>query len=91
MRINQSSSSIKIRSNKDNETYFIPKNCNVLINTYFMEKCNNNYKYPNSIYLPHFLDSDTGKFKKHDSFFGFGIGQRNCIGKSVASKKCYTF
>ena len=69
--------------------YNIPQNTIIMFNIYYMEYIQNNFKYPNTIYLNHFIDEKTNKFKINNNFISFGIGRRNCIGQNIALKQIY--
>ena len=73
----------------------IPKFTICHSNTYFIQKyldwndTNKVYKQENNeIHLDYWLND--GKFKVNDNFVLFGVGTRNCGGKSLALKAIYT-
>ena len=41
------------------------------------------------IHLEYWLDAKTGKFKMNDNFILFGLGKRDCVGRSLAMKSLY--
>ena len=41
------------------------------------------------IHLEYWLDAETGKFKMNENFVLFGVGKRDCPGRSLAMKSLY--
>ena len=41
------------------------------------------------IHLEYWLDAETGKFKMNDNLVAFGMGKRDCVGRSMAMKTLY--
>eukprot|EP01084_Bolivina_argentea_P292013 501933_1 len=73
----------------------VPKMTLVHSNTYYMQKYvdwTNNKTLSvenNDIHLEYWLDSDK-RFKMNDNFVLFGVGKRDCVGRTIAMKILYS-
>eukprot|EP01084_Bolivina_argentea_P277844 474493_1 len=79
---------ITVNGNK----YKIPKHTMVLTNVDYIHihnKNNEHWKHVDGdkIHLDNFLSDDKTKFVMNESFVGFGVGRRDCVGRMVAMKE----
>jgi len=51
----------------------------------------NNFDYPDQFNPERFLCKETGKFISHPALVMFGVGKRECLGKSLAKIELYLF
>eukprot|EP01083_Nonionella_stella_P261851 891019_1 len=68
------------------ETYFIPKNTGIYINTQYIHYGGFNDSL--ELNLKNWID-EKGKFKMNSGFILFGMGKRNCVGQTLAMKELY--
>ena len=70
--------------------YFIPKDTWVLPNLYEISKNPDAFQDPHTFNPQRFLDAN-GKFVKNGEFAVFGVGKRECPGKSLAQMELFLF
>ena len=72
--------------------YIIPKNTMVLINAHCINHDEKVFRYPME-FNPSRWINDNGKFKSEDrdSIITFGMGRRECLGKSLARMEIFLF
>ena len=70
--------------------YFIPKGTVILPNLHRITRNAQMFPNPEKFMPERFLNQD-GKYVKHDHNIPFGIGKRDCLGKSLALTEFFLF
>ena len=68
--------------------YTIPKDADLIVDTYALHSDPEVYKNPNCFDPNNFLDSNGCLFRP-PNFFSFGVGRRACVGESLAKKNIF--
>ena len=76
----------------NDKKYKIPKGMNVHANVDYIHIYNKNDKNwkqidGDKICLDNFLSDDRSRFVMNESFIGFGVGRRDCVGRQLAMKE----
>ncbi len=70
--------------------YDIPKGTAMIENLYLISRDPKSFKDPEEFIFDRFIGPD-GKFKAHPKVVPFGIGQRDCLGQSLAQAQLFIF
>ena len=71
--------------------FFFPKGTHIIPNLSAILNDPKNFEHPEVFNPDRFLCKETGTFLPHPALVVFGVGKRECLGKTLAKKELYLF